>query len=737
MEIKGNVVDVIFRNADNGYSVVELACKGKLLTAVGKFPPVTEGQDLLLEGSYVMNPQFGQQFSATRISIAPPTSEESIIRYLSGGLFKGVGEVTAAAIVAEFGTDTLKVIESDPAALSRVRGVSLKKAMEINTSYHLLSDMQEAILFLQDLDISLNMAIKIYRIYEGDTKKIVTANPYRLVEDVDGIGFLTADKIAKSLGIREDSRFRITAAIIYTLKEATNKNGHTYLPKDILIKECGRLLRLGRIDSDELINDVVDEIEVSGKIVCLDKGEHIAVLLSGFYITERAIAGTIVRLSRTRNNLDDISVRDDIAEYERINGITLHEGQKAAIEGCLSDGISVVTGGPGTGKTTIIKCIISILKSRGKKFALCAPTGRASKRLTEATGEEAKTIHRMLDLAFGEGGAFSFDERTKLDADVVIVDEVSMCDEYVFSALLSAMRGGASLIMVGDKDQLPSVGAGNVLADVIACNIVNVYCLTQIYRQEEGSLIISNAHAINRGIMPTIDNRSKDFFFGACDSADEILHTVIDMVTKRIPSFTSLPPEKIQVLCPMKKGIAGVESLNEALQSALNPKEKGKAELKVGTSVFRTGDKIIHTVNNYSLEWKNEDDSSEGSGVYNGDIGYITDINLAEPSVTVQFEDGKIAKYTQGSFDQIKLAYAVSVHKSQGCEFPVVVLALMKGHYIVMTRNLLYTAVTRAQKMVVILGAKETLAGMVSNTYTSRRYSMLCDFITETAMRDR
>ena len=735
MELKGSVTDIIFRNEENGYSVIELACKGRLLTAVGKFPPVTEGQELELEGRYVINRQFGEQFAVDKVAIAQPTSEESIIRYLSGGLFKGVGEVTARAIVEKFGTDTLKVIENDPSALAQIKGISLKKAMEINTSFHYLRDMQDAILFLQDLDIGLNVAIKIYKIYGADTQRTVRNNPYKLVEDVDGVGFLTADKIAAGLGIREDSRFRITAAVVHTLKEATNKNGHTYLPREMLVSECRKLLHLQRLDAEDVIGDVIDDMEVAGKLVCIKTPEHTAVILSGFYISERAIASSIVRLAHMQMPLE-ISAMADIEEYERINRITLHENQKKAVEGCLKHGISVVTGGPGTGKTTIIKCIISILRSRKKKVALCAPTGRAAKRLTEATGEEAKTIHRMLDLAFGEGGMFTFDENTKQDADVVIVDEVSMCDEYVFSALLSSLKGGASLVMVGDKDQLPSVGAGNVLADVIKSRVVPVYYLTQIYRQDEHSLIVSNAHAINSGKMPVFDNKSRDFFFSSCEDPEEILSTVIDMVTKRLPGFTGMDANRIQVLCPMKKGIAGVENMNEKLQETLNPPEKGKPEIRVGLNVLRLHDKIIHTMNNYDLEWTDEEGGA-GSGVYNGDIGYITAVNVTEPSLTVKFEDGKTAKYTQGSLDQIKPAYAVSVHKSQGSEFPVVVIALPKGNYMIMTRNLLYTAVTRARNVVVLVGAKQTIANMVSNTYTTRRYSLLADFIEESEKRKR
>ena len=531
--------------------------------------------------------------------------------------------------------------------------------------------------------------------------------------------------IAKHLAV--NSVIRITAAIVHTLKEATNKNGHTYLPREMLVNECKKLLHLQRLDAEEVISDVIDDMEVAGKLVCIQTPEHVAVILSGFYISERAIAATIVRLAHMQMPLE-ISAMADIEEYERINKITLHENQKKAVEGCLKHGITVVTGGPGTGKTTIIKCIISILRSRKKNVALCAPTGRAAKRLTEATGEEAKTIHRMLDLSFGEGGIFTFDESNKQDADVIIVDEVSMCDEYVFSALLSSLKGGASLIMVGDKDQLPSVGAGNVLADVIKSKVVPVYYLTQIYRQDEHSLIVSNAHAINNGKMPTFDNKSRDFFFSSCEDPEEILATVIDMVTKRLPGFTGVEANRIQVLCPMKKGIAGVENMNVKLQETLNPPEKNKPEIRVGLHTLRLHDKIIHTMNNYDLEWTDEEGGA-GSGVYNGDIGYITAVNPTEPSLTVTFEDGKTAKYSQGSLDQIKPAYAISVHKSQGSEFPVVVLALPKGNYMIMTRNLLYTAVTRAKEMAVLIGSSDNLEKMVKNNYTAKRYSMLESFL--------
>ena len=551
------------------------------------------------------------------------------------------------------------------------------------------------------------------------------------MEEVDGVGFLTADKIASGLGIREDSRFRISAAVIHTLKEAINKNGHTYLPRAMLVKECLKLLRLQRLDADALVESVLDDMEVSGKIVCLAREDHTAVLLSGFYISERAIAGTIVRLARMQPKAE-ISSADDIAEYERINGIVLHDNQKKAVQGCLNHGICVVTGGPGTGKTTIIKCIISILKQRGLKVALCAPTGRAAKRLTEATGEEAKTIHRMLDLSFGDGGIFSFGESSKLDADAVIVDEVSMCDEYVFSALLSALKGGASLVMVGDKDQLPSVGAGNVLADVIASGVVPVYYLTQIYRQSEDSKIDVNAHRINRGEMPDLDNRSSDFFFEEKEDSEDIARTAADLVTRRLPKYLNVPPMEIQVLCPMKRGRAGTIDLNAILQSKLNPPSREKKEARQGDTLFREGDKVMQTQNNYQQEWVQVSGSrvEAGTGVFNGDIGIIESINPQTMQFTVRFDDDKVAVYQYSDIEQLAPAYAVTIHKSQGCEFDAVVVAL-DANYMLQTRNLLYTAVTRAKKLVVIVGAKKTVAKMVRNNETARRNSLLLNLIEE------
>lgn len=732
MEVKGSIEEVVFRNAENGYSVLTLDCDGEPVTAVGIFPPVAEGEFLRLQGEWQENYKFGTQFAVSRVETGRPDSKLALYRYLSSGLFPGIGQVTASAIVDAFGENTLDVIEFEPNKLAKVRGVSLKKAMALSEGVRALKQMQDTILYLQQYDVPLHIAIKIYKTYEAATRRNVEENPYRMVDEVDGVGFVTADRIAMRLGIAADSRFRISAGITHTLKEAAQSVGHTYLPKGELIAQVTELLDL---PDGTLVDEILADNVVQGRIVLLDTDDGEAVMSSSSYITETAIARKIAEMMAHCRVLP-LDVDADLDFYEKTHDIVLHEGQRQAIRNCVAYGVNVITGGPGTGKTTIVRCMLEILQRQGMRVCLCAPTGRAAKRLSQATGGDAKTIHRLLDLDFTGGkGHFTYNEHTRLDADIVIVDEVSMCDEYVFHALIRAIRDGGRLIMVGDKDQLPSVGAGNVLADVIASGCVPVNALTQIYRQDENSTIVSNAHNINAGIMPVLNNRSKDFFFDATRSPQETVQHIADMVTRRLPAYAGVRPQDIQVLCPMKKGVAGVENVNRMLQDALNPVRDPKQVLKVGSSELRSGDKVIHIVNNYQLEWYNETDSTAGTGVYNGDIGFVMAVDLQEPSVTVRFEDGKIAKYRQGQFDQIIPAYAISIHKSQGSEFDVVVIAVTGGNYMIMTRNLLYTAVTRAKRMVVLLGTSEAIGKMVRNTYTVRRYSMLVRFLRDCARR--
>ena len=732
--VKGYVEEIIFRNIDNGYCVLLINAGNNLVTAVGVFPPVEEGEYLEMQGERVVNNKFGEQFNVSECKIVQPDSVESIYRYLSSGLFYGVGEVTAKNIVNTFGARALEYIEKDPVKLSQVKGLSLKKAMAINEAFIVHKEQQATILYLQNFDISLNLALKIYKTYGDGTKRIIEKNPYQMVEDVDGVGFITADKIALKMGFDQYSRFRITAGIGHVLQEGASKNGHTYLERREVVSEVCRLLKMNEEEYRYMVDGIILDNVVMGKIVIIEEGGEECVMLTRMYENENGIARCLADMLVSAEEID-LNIDADIDEYQKSKGITLHENQIEAIKNCVKYGVNVITGGPGTGKTTIINCILTILKKQYMRTVLCAPTGRASKRLAEATGEDAKTIHRLLDLDFTGGkGHFTYNEDTKLDADVVVVDEVSMCDEYVFYALIRAIKRGGRLILVGDKDQLPSVGAGNILSDIIASGLVPVNYLTYIYRQSDDSLIISNAHKVNEGKMPTIDNKSKDFFVDAQTDTADMLKNCIDLVTKRLPSFSKLAPKDIQVLCPMKKGVIGVENINIEMQKALNPPDSSKGELRAGANIFRVGDKVIHTVNNYQMEWLSPDGLS-GSGVFNGDIGYIIEVNKSAPSLKVEFDDGKIATYKQENLDEIALAYAISIHKSQGSEFPAVIIMVSGGNPFLMTRNLLYTAITRAKQIVVIEGSKESLAKMVKNDYTAKRNTLLTQFLKENCKR--
>lgn len=732
--VKGYVEEIIFRNIDNGYCVLLINAGNNLVTAVGIFPPVEEGEYLEMQGEHVVNNKFGEQFNVSECKIVQPDSVESIYRYLSSGLFYGVGEVTAKNIVNTFGARALEYIEKDPVKLSQVKGLSLKKAMAINEAFIVHKEQQATILYLQNFDISLNLALKIYKTYGDGTKRIIEKNPYQMVEDVDGVGFITADKIALKMGFDQYSRFRITAGIGHVLQEGASKNGHTYLERREVVSEVCRLLKMNEEEYRYMVDGIILDNVVMGKIVIIEEGGEECVMLTRMYENENGIARCLADMLVSAEEID-LNIDADIDEYQKSKDITLHENQIEAIKNCVKYGVNVITGGPGTGKTTIINCILTILKKQYMRTVLCAPTGRASKRLAEATGEDAKTIHRLLDLDFTGGkGHFTYNEDTKLDADVVVVDEVSMCDEYVFYALIRAIKRGGRLILVGDKDQLPSVGAGNILSDIIASGLVPVNYLTYIYRQSDDSLIISNAHKVNEGKMPTIDNKSKDFFVDAQTDTADMLKNCIDLVTKRLPSFSKLAPKNIQVLCPMKKGVIGVENINIEMQKALNPPDSSKGELRAGANIFRVGDKVIHTVNNYQMEWLSPDGLS-GTGVFNGDIGYIKEVNKSAPSLKVEFDDGKIATYKQENLDEIALAYAISIHKSQGSEFPAVIIMVSGGNPFLMTRNLLYTAITRAKQIVVIEGSKESLAKMVKNDYTAKRNTLLTQFLKENCKR--
>ncbi len=736
MVIKGNVVSIIFQNKDNGYTVAKIESNGEKITLVGKIPSLFEGQTILAQGHFITNSKWGEQFNVESFEIEQPNSREAIEKYLSSGLIAGVGPATAKKIVDKFGTDTLDVIEFNPLKLTSISGVSAKKAAEINSAFLNLRRMQDVVMFLQEYNISVNMAVKIFNIYGDDTKNILQTNPYKLVEDIRGVGFKSADKIAVSLGIQKDSTFRIRAGLVYALNETSEKSGNTYLPKEELIQNLSKLLDLNFDDYQEQLSQVLKELTFEGLIKEMKVEDVDCVMLLHYYLLEQHIANKLLMMSA--NLLPMLDLEDEIQHFQQINNVELHQDQKNAVINAINNGVSVITGGPGTGKTTIIKCILNILKNHKQVVTLLAPTGRAAKRMSESCEADASTIHRALMLDFGHGRMetnherFIYNERNPLPSDVVIVDEVSMVDVQLMYNLVSALKPTTRLILVGDKNQLPSVGAGNVLADIISSGSIPVSSLTKIYRQADKSLIIYNAHAINNGEMPKIDNTSHDFFFEKCSNSDEILRRILDMQSVRIPRFLNIEPQKIQVLAPLKAGVCGVDNINNQIQKIINPKKPNQPEVILGDVIFRKGDKVMQTQNNYNLEWKRFDGGrvEYGEAVFNGDIGFISDVTEAG-AVEVTFEDGRIATYLKTDLGQLSLSYAITIHKSQGSEFDVVIMPVIGGASSILTRNLLYTGVTRAKKMVVLVGQYFHLKLMVNNDYTATRYSALKLFLIQ------
>lgn len=728
--ITGEIEDVIFHNAENGFTIISLKTDSGEITATGKFPPLGVGEKVELKGEFKINPKYGEQFVAESIKVIKPTSIFSIKNYLASGLITGVGEVTANNIVNMFGEKSLEIIEHNPSELARVRGISAKKAAEIGLIYKDIKKMQEAVMFLQEYDISINMAVKIYNKYKASTQKILNENPYILIEDIDGVGFKTADKIAFKMGIEPESPFRIRAGILYTLDQIAETRGSTVAFKDELVEGAESLLDLK--GKSELFESVIVSLMIGGQIRQVEYEGESALAISKYYQMERYIATKLKLLSESRSEFY-VDLDREIEDYQRANNITLHKNQIDAIKLGATSGVSIITGGPGTGKTTIIKGILRIFKNRGFKCMLMAPTGRASKRLEEQTGEVASTIHRALEMqGKGEGG-FGRNERNPLECDVVIVDEVSMIDDFVINSLLKALPRGTRLVLVGDKDQLPSVGAGNVLADLIASKQFDVVGLTQIFRQSDDSSIITNAHKINMGEMIDLNEKSSDFFYSSVCEPLKVVDEIQSFVTSRIPKFAGVESTDIQIIAPMKAGVAGVDNINVRLQQALNPPASDKAQIEHGRRIFREGDKIMQIKNNYELEWVRNDGNviSAGSGVFNGDIGYIESINTQTVSMIVSFEDGRRANFGITDLDNITHAYAITIHKSQGSEFPVVIIPVMGGNPMLYNRNLLYTAVTRAKKMVVLMGKSNNIYAMIKNNYMQKRYTMLKSFLVQ------
>jgi len=733
MKLVGTIEDIIFRNNENGYTILEIS-QGMISTIVtGKFPIVGVGEEVEVEGEETINPRYGKQFVATSIKINKPTTKESIIKYLSSGLISGVGIVTATNIVNKFKENTLKVIEEEPSRLVEVRGVSERKALEIYQTYQDIKKMQQAVMFLQQYDITINMAVKIYEVYKDRTEHYLKKNPYKLVEDIEGVGFKTADKIAFKMGVAKDSNFRMRAGILYCLNEFAEKQGSTTIRKDKLAEMCVGLLDLPNEYEGEILAGITN-LEIEGLLKSTTIDDEPAVSITKLYNMEKYIATKIKMLQNSSPNLN-LALDNEINEFERINNITLHDSQRIAVKTAVNEGVCVITGGPGTGKTTIIKAILSILENHRQKTTLLAPTGRAAKRMEEQTKRPASTIHRGLEMGYLNGRlGFSRNENNPLETDVVIVDEVSMIDIYVAYSLLKSIRLGTKIIFVGDKDQLMSVGAGNVLSDIIESDEVTTIKLSQIFRQQETSKIIVNAHLINNGEMPNLSDLSDDFFYSSTFQPQDVANEIVDMVSRRIPCYKEdFKSENIQVIAPMKAGIAGTNNLNLLLREKLNPSSPNKAQIEIHKTIFRVGDKVMQTTNNYEQEWIKIENGMliGGMGVFNGDMGYIDQINTQTGEVYVNFEDGRRAGYSIVELEDLVHAYAITIHKSQGSEFDVVIIPVLGGNPMLYNKNLLYTAVTRAKKMVVLIGKKGNIYHMIKNEMMIHRNTLLKRFLKE------
>ena len=728
MILKGIVESIVYRNSENGYTILDLYSSGEMVTVAGKFPIVGKGESLELEGEFKVNKKYGEQFEAESIKVEKPTDVFAIEKYLSCGLISGVGEVTAKNIVKKFGERTLEIIENNPKELVSIRGISEKKANEIHNTYKDIKKMQEAVMFLQKYDISINMSVKIFNKYKYRTEEIISQNPYKLIEDIEGIGFKTADKIAIKIGVEFDSDIRIKAGVLFALTEIAEKHGSTVAYTEELKTATLEVLEL---DSNylERVEDAIVDLEITGALKKVEHNEKEALAISKYYQMEDFIAHKLLNLS-AGNVVQKLGDENDILQYEKLNKITLHKMQKQAVLAGVSESVVVITGGPGTGKTTIIKAILKIFKNARKKCMLMAPTGRAAKRLEEQTGESASTIHRALEANFGGGGkGFVRNEHNPLDAEVVIVDEVSMLDVFLMSSLLKALNFGTRLILVGDKDQLPSVGAGNVLADIISSECFKVVELTQIFRQSEDSMIAHNAHKINHSEMPDLSVKSSDFFYSGTSEPNAVSSEIVSLIAERMPKyFKDITSEDIQVIAPMKAGVAGVDNLNVLIQEKLNPMTPFKKQITLHKRIFRVGDKVMQTQNNYDQEWEKYNDfgyPTYGSGVFNGDMGYIEDINTEVNEVYVLFDDGRRVCYSYAELEELVLSYAITIHKSQGSEFPVVIIPIMGGSPLLMNKNLLYTAVTRAKKVVVLIGKQSNVFYMINNKSSAVRNTML------------
>ena len=731
--INGYVDHIIFRNNDNGYTVMVMICDEEELTCVGVFSDIAEGECIEAKGEYTDHPTYGRQFAVKSFEEKAPQDALAIERYLGSGAIKGIGIALAARIVRRFKEDTFRIIEEEPERLAEVKGISQRKAMEIADQVNEKRDLRQAMIFLQQYGISTTLAVKIYNTYGQEVYSILKENPYRMADDVDGVGFRTADEIASRVGIRTDSDFRIRSGIQYALLQASNE-GNTYLPMPELTQRASALLEI----EPEYIEKHYMNLAMDRKIIMRQVEDVTQIYASAFFYME-ANTATMIKNLDASFDVPDIEIEARLRQIEKQTKMDLDEHQVEAVKEAVRNGVLVITGGPGTGKTTTINTIIKYFESEGMDIFLAAPTGRAAKRMSETTGFEARTIHRMLELNGGvEGNAgFERNEQNPPETDVIIIDEMSMVDISLMYSLLKAIVAGTRLILVGDVNQLPSVGPGNVLKDIIDSGLFHTVMLTKIFRQASTSDIIVNAHKINRGEPVGLDNKSMDFFFLKRYDADKIINVTLQLILQKLPKFVGASMMDIQVLTPMRKGLLGVERLNTVLQMYLNPPDKRKKEKEHGTTLFREGDKVMQIKNNYQLEWEIRSKYGlcidKGTGVFNGDTGIIEEINDFAETVTVCFDEGRMVEYPYKLLEELELAYAVTIHKSQGSEYPAVVIPLLSGPRMLMNRNLLYTAVTRAKKCVTIVGNDTTFEQMIANNSQLKRYSGLRDRLVEDA----
>ena len=736
-QLEATIQGTVFRNEENGWTVLTVRSGRSEVTVVGSLPELSPGEQAVFSGDWTDHRTYGRQFHCVSCELKTPTTLLGIERFLGGGLIHGVGPSTATLIVSAFGEDTLTVLSEHPERLSEVRGIGKKRAEMIAESFREQQSTRRAMVFLQSYGISPALAIRISRHYGDRTPEIVRENPYRLCDDLEGVGFKTADRIGLSLGIPPDSENRVKSAMSYILRDAAASSGHVYLPEAELCSASAALLNVPL----PLCQQALRGMLVSGALHSeSDENEDRRVYLPYYRYAEQEVALMIRRLMTAISPDKYAGVSRAISSFEKQRKITFSPTQRQAIAGALENGVFVITGGPGTGKTTIINCILELL-SKDNETVLCAPTGRAAKRMSEATGAEAKTIHRLLEYS-GEEGTFTRTDDNPLEADCVIADETSMIDLVLMRALLKAIRPGTRLILVGDADQLPSVGAGNVLGDILDSGEVPCVRLTEIYRQSGESQIVVNAHLINSGQMPVLNGKGTDFFFERKTALTDAAQSITALVTSRLPGYLHYPEKErlalsvrnIQVLAPSRKGECGVNSLNLRLQEMLNPPAPEKPQLQWGEIIFRLGDKVIQTRNDYRLPWRRETAAGieDGAGVFNGDIGFITGVDSENHMLTVRFDEEREATYESGDLEDLEPAYCLSVHKSQGSEFPVVVMPVTPGPPMLLTRNLLYTALTRARSLVVLVGTEAVIRRMVENDHVIRRYTTLARRLIET-----